>query len=214
MKRINYFVFCLIFSSCFSQEEKIYELWTTFQLEWKINEQWKLNIRNQERFYFDSNIFDIANIQGQLNRKINKKHELLVLYRYTTETLEEHDINRYSLAYEFDQKLIKRFKLCNRIMYQYEQRVYTREPSSTFRNKANLKYSISKKNELSFEYEIFLDYENPWEFEFDKHRYTLEYSRNLKGDFEFNTFYRIDYSLDRKLNKMTHILGFGLNYKI
>lgn len=198
----------------FGQETRTreFETWTSFDFAWKINKKWKVKVRNQERFIFESQPVKQAFLQGTVDRKLYKHHNIFVRYRYTFDNFNEHNIVRYSIGYKFKYKFTKTISISNRTIFQYEQRVYTLEPSSALRNKLEFNYNLKKKKNLYFAYEVFIAQKKKWQF--DTHRMTLGLSKKLKKNFEINTFYRIDFSVNRNKNTNQHIVGLGLSYNL
>jgi len=206
------FIFNTIISRAQERRLSEFEVWTSVQLQWKINEKWKLKIKNQERFVFEKKPLQLAFAQGEISRKIYKYHTAFLRYRYSFESNEEHAINRYSVGYKFRMKVFKRVRIYDRFIYQNEQRVYTKETNSLFRNKIGVQYNLKKKGELDLSYEIFLGQKDVWEIK--NHRITLNYAKKWKKYFTTNIFYRIDFSTNRKHNINQHILGVALNFSI
>ena len=188
------------------------ELWTSFQLNWKLNRDWRIKFKNQERFNNEESFIDMAYIQGEISRELFKRHRILFRYRYTTEGIEEHDMHRYSLAYVLSAKLFKNLRFSERLMYQYEERVFTRQPFVKLRNKISIEYALNKQNAFEFEYELFLQEKNEWVF--DKHRFSLKYTRDLSKQLSFRTAFRYDQVVDTDPQRRTYITELGLRYKL
>lgn len=206
------FIFTAINSRAQDRRLSEFEVWTSLQLQWKINKKWKLKIKNQERFIFEKKPLQLAFAQGEISRKIYKYHTAFFRYRYSFESNEEHSINRFSIGYKFRMKVFKRVRMYDRLIYQYEQRFYTKEANALFRNKIGIQYNLKKKGELDLSYEIFLRQKDVWEIK--DHRMTLNYAKQWKKYFTTNIFYRIDFSTNRKQNTNQHILGVALSFSI
>lgn len=213
--KIFFVVFAVfISSSIFAQtsRESEIEVWTSFQLNWKINKNWKIKVKNQERFVYNQSPLKLVFFQGEIQRKFYKHHSFFIRYRYTFDQLDEHNLNRLSVGYKFNYKVNKKIDLSSRIVYQYEQRVYTLEPLSTIRNKYTINIDLKKKKNVFFDYELFVKQNEYWQL--STHRFTIGATKEFKKKIEFDMYYRADISVNRKTNTNQHILGLGLRYTI
>lgn len=171
-------------------------------LEYKLNKKWK--IASEYRYSLENDLekFRSSSIQLESKYSITKKLSLSGGYRFTTSF--EEDSHRFFGALEYDFKINKMFTLSTVTKYQYSTNSFDsdfineyKEPIKIARQKIKIDFNVPK-SKVSFyaATEIFLKTESQPYFKFNRMRYELGTSYNLKkyGKLGFSVFYEDKYS--------------------
>ncbi|GAA5219483.1 DUF2490 domain-containing protein [Membranihabitans marinus] len=196
-----------------------FELWTGARLKYKINKLWSMNLEHEYRFKDDASVMDQNFTELGVKRNIGDQFSIAVGGRYirnndtngNNQGIENHFRWNADLGYKTD---IERFTFSSRFRYQQKNEFSSENPDvKTIRLKAALGYNIKKwKLDPEFATEIFNE-TNSTDY-FDKIRFTLSTSYNLKKYGEISGFYRLEKELVGAYPKTSNIIGIRYQYTI
>lgn len=130
----------------------------------KLSKKFELNLEQQIRFYSEAKEFDdyIIDLGGRYKRNKNFKLGSNLRYTYNSKRWKEAENNyRYNIDLNYKFKILNKFTCYYRLRYQYEYvNVFsefqsTNINSSAVRNRAKVKYKISKNHKVYFSTELF-----------------------------------------------------------
>ena len=230
-KIIGFAITFLILNTTFAQEGewievRDFETWSSVSATMKLNKDWKFSLSEQLRLKNNSKEVDVYFTQLEAEYSGFNGFRLGAGLRYIKDNDNQGKIQGYEthFRYQFDlgyKHKVDRFKLGYRLRYQNKSELGLDELAESYAiNKLRLKigaeYNIKGwKLDPKFSSELFYRTQETTESNFEKIRFTLGTSYDLKKFGKINGFYRIE----RELNptyvnypKTTHIVGLSYVY--
>lgn len=203
----------------FAQEQDL-ELWTSIEVEKRLNKKLRLTFEEQARFNENISGFFKFNSDIGISYRINKYVKIGANYRLEQKKQPE---NYYSTRHRFTSDLILRYEVA-RFLFSYRNRyqhkyvdLYSSEdgsiPRTYNRSRIQAEYNI-RKNPLTpyISYEFYFKLNNFEYNEIDTHRYTVgfEYSLNKRNDLDL--YFRILKHVNVNRPVTSNIIGISYCY--
>jgi hypothetical protein len=193
------------------------ELWTGLKVNYKPNKRWKLSLEHQYRFKDNAGVMDQNFTELGVTRKIGKQFSLGLGGRYIRKNDTEGKVQGIENHFRWNADLgyktkIDRFTISSRFRYQQKNEFSSENDAvKAIRLKAGVAYNIKKwKLDPEFSAEIFNE-TNSAEY-FDKIRFTLGTSYEIKKFGEVTGYFRMEKELVGSYPQTSNIIGFKYQY--
>ncbi len=223
-KRSNLLLALVFIALSSSAQTNDFQQWEWITIKSDISKKFSASVQCQMRVIDNSTKVGTLFLEPNIGYKINKYLRIGVGYRYSFRAGNSGLLNRTAQRYNIDLEGRKKFgkftlKLRTRFQqgfmdfYMNENRAPGSYPIYN-RNKFGIDYQFNKIWSLFTEFELYLPLNKPQQRNFDRFRFTLGSSLDLKNRNTLDCFFRIQKQLNTANPETDFIIGLGYAYDV